>query len=287
MKIFVTGAAGFIGSNLVPVLLEQGHTIAILKKTASPIRRLEKFKNDIAIYESDTYSAICSGLKNFMPGAVIHLAALYINKHTPENITDLIASNITLGAQVLEAMAENKVSRFLNIGTRWQHIGNKRYCPANLYAATKEAFKDILLFYGRNGIKHKTLELCDTFGSGDTRKKILDLFLAACQKNEPLDLTPGEQILDLSYAGDICRYIASNINVDSFFDNKIVSLSGTKIKLKELGEFVESQFKKQGLFKWGAKPYRENEVMNPPLYYHAINLNQKSLRKYIEENVSE
>jgi nucleoside-diphosphate-sugar epimerase len=180
-------------------------------------------------------------------------------------------------------MIENGVTKFLNIGTRWQHLKNKRYNPANLYSATKEAFKDILVYYGTRGIRHKTLELGDTYGKGDTRKKIMELLITACQKKEKLDLTPGEQALDLIFVDDICQFIASNITSAAFFDNKAVSVSGATIKLRDLGTMIEREFKTKGLFNWGGKSYRENEAMKPPLYYRKVQLNPNSLETYIKK----
>jgi nucleoside-diphosphate-sugar epimerase len=281
-RVLVTGATGFIGSHFVFSLLKQGYTVGILVRSSSNFRKLE-LQNDITILRSDTYDDINSGIKSFMPDVVIHAAAM-VNQQRPEQIADLINANITLGTHVLEAMKENGVIRFLNIGTRWQHIGNKRYYPANLYAATKEAFKDILIYYEAKGIMHKTVELCDTFGIGDRRKKILDLLITACKEHEPVDLSPGEQILDLSYVDDICQFILTGIQTRKFFDNKTVSLSGTVIKLRDLGKIVETKYKASGFLRWSTKLYREQEVMVPPFYYRKIQLNPNSLMKYLEDN---
>jgi nucleoside-diphosphate-sugar epimerase len=282
MRVLVTGATGFIGSRLVGYLLEAGHTVAILKRAKSDLNSLAAVKEKILVFTADTYNDINNGIKQFMPDVVIHLAALYINKHTSENIADLINSNITFGTYILEAMTENRVTKLVNIGTRWQHLENKRYNPANLYAATKEAFKNILVYYETIGITYKTIELCDTYGVGDTRKKILDILMTACLHNEPVDLSPGEQVLDLSCVDDICVFITQNVSSQSFFDNKTVSLSGTVIKLYDLGVMIEKQFTTPGILNWGGKSYRDHEVMNPPGYYQKIILDKKhSLTSYI------
>jgi nucleoside-diphosphate-sugar epimerase len=221
-------------------------------------------------------------MRDFKPDIVIHLATLYINKHSPGQIAELVDSNITFGAYVLEAMVENNISKFVNIGTQAQHFGNKQYCPVNLYAATKEAFKDILTFYEGKGIQHKTIELFDTYGEGDTRKKIMELLINACRNKEPLDLTPGEQFIDLSSVDDICEFLAAHVTESDFFDNGTIALSGNVVKLRDLGALIESHFNTPGMLRWGAKQYRDNEMMKPPEYYQKVRLNQDSLRKYIE-----
>jgi nucleoside-diphosphate-sugar epimerase len=282
LKVLVTGATGFIGTHLVFSLLEYGHEVAILKRKDSGLKGLTSIQDKVQVFTSDTYHYICTGIKNFSPDVVIHLAALYINQHESGQIVDMINSNIVLGTNILEAMIKNNIMRFVNIGTRWQHLGNKRYNPANLYSATKEAFKSILAYYETKGIKYKTLEFSDTYGTGDTRKKIMELLITACQKEKKIDLTSGEQMLDLIAVNNITTFITTSINSSDFFDNKTLSISGTVIRLRDLGEMIEREFKVKGLFNWGGKPYRENETMTPPFYYRRIQLNQNSLETYIK-----
>jgi hypothetical protein len=90
----------------------------------------------------------------------------------------------------------------------------------------------------------------------------------------------------LSYVDDICHYVVNELKSERFFDNKTVSLSGTVIKLRNLGKIVEREYKTSGFLKWGAKPYRDHEVMTPPLYYKKVKLNQDSLQNYLMDRLS-
>jgi nucleoside-diphosphate-sugar epimerase len=284
-KILLTGATGFIGSNLTKALIDKGLSIGILKRRKSQLKQLEEIKDKIIIYNSDTPKDINIGIKKFKPEIVIHLAANQVYKQDLNNINDLLGGNIILGTDVLQSMLENNIRYFLNIGTRWQHIENKQYNPANLYAATKEAFKNILLYFGLQGIHYKTIELPDTYGEGDPRPKVFNLLINSCKENKRLDLSPGEQMLDLLYVQDICNYIITNIQQTDFFNNDVIALSGKEIKLKELGKMVEEYTNTNGLLNWGGRCYRENEVMIMPNYYPKIKLNESSLEMFIKKTI--
>lgn len=265
MKILCTGATGFIGSNLVPALLTQRHTVAVLKRKTSGLKHLENYKGSITTYDYSTYSDIYEVLQESKPDLLIHLATLYINKHTEDDVQLILDSNICFGMHILEAMKRSGVSKILNFGTRWQHINNELYNPANLYAATKQAFYDILRWYNKDGIMSKTLELCDTFGPNDIRKKIVNLLVEACKNKKMIDLSPGEQILDITYVDSLVEYIIANIENDIFFDNAVIQIAGSEIKLKDLGNIIEDACGVRGFFNWGKICYRENEIMKPPL----------------------
>jgi nucleoside-diphosphate-sugar epimerase len=267
MKILLTGATGFIGSNIIPALMANKFTVGILKRKTSALKSLSVYVNSITIFNYEKYSEIENSVSEFRPDLIIHMATLYINRHQGDDINSLIESNISFGVQLLEAMQKNGVRKILNIGTRWQHVNDQQFNPANLYAATKHAFTIFLDYYKKQGIEYKTLELCDTFGKNDSRKKIVDLLVDACEKKHAIDLSPGEQVLDLMYVGDLCDYIIKHIENEGFFDGTTVSLSGSIIKLRELGRIIENIYGVKNILNWGGRNYRENEVMFPPVYF--------------------
>lgn len=115
-------------------------------------------------------------LEGNKPEIVYHLASNYLGTHKFNEIRDLIQSNITFGAEILDAMSENKMYNFVNTGTAFQHCDDADYKPFNFYAATKECFEKIINFYEESaGLRCINLHLFDTYGVGDTRGRILCL----------------------------------------------------------------------------------------------------------------
>lgn len=75
MKVLVTGASGFLGSRLLPLLLQQQHEVAVVTRNAGNIR-LQGWASQVSVIEGDLAdAALClravTGIE-----AVIHLAGL-------------------------------------------------------------------------------------------------------------------------------------------------------------------------------------------------------------------
>lgn len=283
MKILITGGTGFIGSHLIPELISTGHEVGILSRKKS-IKRASRSFDSVSVYPCDSYVEILDGILDFKPDIVVHLATLYINKHTSKDLDNLVYANISFGLKLLEAMHEAGVIKLINFGSRWQHMNEEMDAAANLYAATKNAFQKLLDYYAHiKSIRYVTLELCDTFGKNDTRKKIVKLLIDACEKKVPLALSLGEQILDLLSVDDVVHYVESNLCRSEFFNNTSKALSGHKISLIELGTIIEKIYDVKGFFLWGARPYREQEVMFPPKFHNCVNISSASLEEQIKK----
>lgn len=283
MRIAVTGGTGFIGSHLLPRLVLEGHQIGLFTRFPEKSKS-QGIGQALSLLKTDTYEDILDSISSFRPDVVIHLATLYLNKHTVDDIAPLIQSNILFGTYLLEAMRTCKVKKILNFGTRWQHLSGIRSNSANLYAATKSAFHEILDYYARTeSVTYTTLELCDTFGRNDTRKKVVQILVDACKNRTVVELSPGEQVLDLICIDDLVEYIIGCLDTDSVFLNNVQALSGEEIMLKDLGDMIEKIFSTYGYLNWGAKPYREREIMNPPVYHEIVKIQKHSLEYHLKK----
>jgi nucleoside-diphosphate-sugar epimerase len=171
---------------------------------------------------------------------------------------------------MLECAVNSEVKWFINTGTFWQHYENSNYSPVNLYAATKQAFESIAQYYVEtNQIWFCTLKLSDTFGPNDTRPKIFSIWDRISKTGETLDMSKGEQIIDISYIDDIVdafkmltmhmQHRYSKIKNGDVFAVKAEKL----FTLKELAEIFQSVVKRKLNINWGARSYREREVMIP------------------------
>lgn len=265
MKILVTGATGFIGTNLTRELRKK-HELFILGQFEGDPEKLGL----PGIVMTDDIKRLADYIKANEIEGVIHLASLYLTVHTPEQVKDLVSSNVYFGTAVLEAASlAGCVKWFLNTGSIWQNYNTKgtEYNPVNLYAATKQAFIDMAKYYSDVfGIRFCTLKLCDTYGPNDTRRKLFKLFKDYSESGEVLKMSPGEQKIDLIYITDIIAgftQLAELLSGDTELADEYVLTSGRQIPLRELAQlFCEVSGRKLNI-EWGGRPYRDREVMVP------------------------
>jgi nucleoside-diphosphate-sugar epimerase len=207
-------------------------------------------------------------LRSVQPDIIFHLASVLVAEHSADDVVPLVQSNILFGAQLLEAMTVAGVSTIVNTGTTVQHYEGREYSPVSLYAATKQAFQDILQFYCEvHGVRAMTLELPDTYGPGDRRSRLLSLLDRAAQTGETLQMSPGEQLLDLLYVDDVVH--GYEVAADSLLAGYLPSpsryrlSSGTLVRLRDVVELYRQATGRTVSVAWGARPYRVRKVMEP------------------------
>jgi CDP-paratose synthetase len=267
-NILITGATGFIGTHLIKLLQSEKHKLfcTLLPNEKNPFGE-ESVKS--VVVNSDDIKKTVSFLSNNKMDGIIHLASfVQSGEHKPEEIGTLLNANIIFGATLLEAAFIAKVEWFINTGTYWQFYKNETYCPVNLYAATKQAFLDIAKYYwDTDKIKFCTIMLYDTYGPNDTRPKIFNLWQKIAETGETLDMSPGEQIIDISHVHDIVRAFAllanhlNNNHPEVKNGDTFAVIAEKRYTLKELAGIFEKTTKKKLNINWGGRPYREKEVM--------------------------
>jgi nucleoside-diphosphate-sugar epimerase len=269
MKALITGATGYIGSNLARRLVDEGWDVHIIVRSNSNLYLINDILNKISIHIHDgTTEGMIDICKKADPKIVFHLAASCIPKHEPKDIYSLFSSNILFGTQLLEGMSKNNIRYLINTGTSWQHYKNDEYNPMCLYAATKQGFEDILEYYIQGeGLRAITLKLFDTYGPNDPRSKIINLLKDVSISGTELSMSPGEQYIDLVYIDDVIEaFSQAAIAIRSNFYMKhecYAVSSGKPMKLRDLVKIFEKVYGNRLKITWGGRAYRKREVMIP------------------------
>lgn len=288
MNIIITGATGFIGSQLVFSLAQDPKYNLLLiirsKKNIKNLKSIHYQKQIKYVYfnENSNIQDLVKSFKNFKPTIIIHLATCYINAHDSDNIDELFQSNLIFGTKVIEAGVSAGCKKIINTSTIWEYYQDKK-TPVNLYAATKSAFDQILNFYySSNNLVIITLYLADTYGEYDDRKKLIPLILKEMNTSKIIKLTSGNQKLELFYIEDIISLYKETIKKIAKIKKPMKTNffpKGEQKSIKELILIYQKYTNSLLRFKFNAIPDRPRAVFKIAKGKSDIKINWKAKKK--------
>lgn len=271
-RVLITGVTGYIGSHLARVLLPDCEVYGLVRE---PLRTeyIEDIWDRLHLLTIDgSYPSVEAAVREVRPDLTYHLAAYYTGAHGPEATPALISSNVTFGAYLLEAMATCGCSMLVYASTIMAHYGGESYRPLNLYAATKQAFSDLLAYYtDADFLRAVTLVLSDTYGPGDLRPKILNLVKKAAQTGEKLVMSDGNQDYDVVHIDDVVRAFrqaGEQLLQTPQWKNETFQISSPHpLTLRQTVEKLLSAEQLALNADWGARPQLERQIIQAVRLY--------------------
>ena len=211
-KVFITGATGFIGSNLVRRYLEQGAEVFINVRKTSDTWRIKDILHDVNVMPVDIteYEKLKSAVKQVQPDFIFHTAT-YGGNANQKNTEKIIETNITGTVNLLRSCRNINISLFVNTGTSSEYglkdSAMTESCllePVTEYGVSKAA---ATLFCQTSAITDNlpviTLRLFSPFGRYEQKSRLVpSVILAALQKINP-KISSREFVRDFIYIDDV------------------------------------------------------------------------------------
>ncbi|NLH81377.1 MAG: NAD(P)-dependent oxidoreductase [Phyllobacteriaceae bacterium] len=271
----VTGATGYVGSRLAARLVGLGKRVHVVARPGSRLDLLAPIADRLTVHRHDgTTEGLVAIVADARPDVAFHLASNFIAQHVTADVAGLVGANLLFPTQLLEALASAHVDRLIATGTSWQHYEDAPYRPVDLYAATKQAFEDVLAYYADAcGMKATTLVLFDTYGPRDPRGKLVSLLWRTARAGRPLAMSPGEQKLDLVHVDDVVEaYLVAAALLDGRAEptRRYGVATGRPLALRESVAIFERATGLRVPIAWGERPYRPREVMTPWTTWDAL-----------------
>lgn len=266
-SVLVTGGTGFIGYHLCSRLVEADCRVTAIVRDESDTAALANLGSVDIVSWAGSVKELIACMSRCRPLVVYHLASQFVVEHRPEDVDTIVSANLLFGAKLLEAMTAGGVDAFVNVGTSWQHYGQTTdYRPANLYAASKQAFEDLIAYYAdARGLRAVTLKLSDTYGPQDRRRKLISQLIGAAKVGGEMVMSPGEQEIDPLHIDDVVRglVIAGErcLDLKPGSTQSFALSGGEPMTLRQLADLVGSLSSAPLSIRWGERPYRQREVM--------------------------
>ncbi len=257
----VTGAAGFIASSVIGMLLETGHTVVGVDNMndAYDVRmkeyRLKKLKekdnfafHQLDIAERSTFS-VDSPLQQQTYNAVINLAARAGVRQSVENPWVYLDSNITGTLNLLEYCRELKIPKFILASTSSVYGSNaplptpETYSsdlPLQVYAATKKSAEVLChVYHYLYGLDVTVFRYFTVYGPAPRPDMVMFRFTQWLSEGRTLKVNgDGEQSRGFTYVEDIARGTLLGLKPLGY---EIINLGGHEvIKINDLIHMLET-----------------------------------------------
>ena len=155
MKIFVTGGAGYIGSICVEELLQHGHDVIVFDNSSEGHRMAIDPRATFIQGDLNDSKSVSLAINTSRPDAVMHFAANALVAESMQNPYKYFHNNVCGGLNLLNAMIENGIRRFVfsstcaTFGTpdRVPVDEDTPQNPINPYGESKLMFERILRWF--------------------------------------------------------------------------------------------------------------------------------------------
>lgn len=166
MKILVTGGAGYLGSTMIPMLLEQGHEVTLYDLFFWGICPILPVADDkkIQIIKGDVRDRAHLAKAMAFKDVIIHLAAIVGYPACDNYREDAITTNVVGTKNVVELKTKNQILVYASTGSCYGAVEGlctetTNICPLTLYGKSKAEGEQLVLAAG--GI---ALRLATVFG---------------------------------------------------------------------------------------------------------------------------
>lgn len=288
MKLLVTGATGFIGSHLIPLLLRSGHEVTVIVRDTEHAKVYDWFvlvqHLEIDIYQNEQITI--PQLENY--NALIHLAWSGLPNY---NEMFHLETNLPAEFRFLGMLIENGLKHLLVTGTCAEYgmqygplSEETETQPITPYALAKDTLRKYLQAMQKKnpGLNLQWARLFYMYGEGQSSHSLLAKLETALKNGSTVfNMSGGEQLRDYLPVEEVAGYLLKLVeNPD--IEGVVNICSGQPISVRRLVEGVIETKQTEIKLNLGYYPYLDYEPMAfwgcPKKMYDALNkLERKSI----------
>ena len=214
---------GFIGSNLIELLLQEKHNIIVLTKSYSKKKNISHIQDKIKVEKVDitNHRKLSNIIEQYKPEMIIHLAGETSHSKSFENPLKDIDSNAKSTLFLLEKIREMQLKCRFILGSTFIVIGKPKKLPVNenspcnpttIYGANRLAGEQYCKIYHEvYGIDTISFRITNSFGPREqiiAKKNAINFLIHQAYRGEKITIfNEGKFFRDLIYISDVVSAI--------------------------------------------------------------------------------
>jgi len=269
-KIIITGATGFVGSNLARNFAEKNNEVHVLLRSSSDTWRIANIMDDINVHKADLTAPaelerIVTSIK---PDIILH-TAVYGGHPFQDDTDKIFDSNLRGTINLVKACQSLDYELFVNTGSsseygvKRQPVAETDVCePGEEYGVSKTAASLYCQMAARRDRKQIiTLRLFSPYGGFDDATRLIPSVIISCLNGRPPRVSSPTFVRDYIYIRDIVSAYEKAIETSPRQSNGEIFNVGSG-KQQTVGNVVQHIVKlvdKNIQPEWGSPGKRQNE----------------------------
>ena len=270
--ILVLGASGFVGANLLKMLLRERSDV-FGTAFGLPAWRLDGLpKKNVLSVDLLAPQSVDTLVREIEPATVFDLVA-YGAYSFEQDVTRIYETNVSFKVRLLELLRETKVHCYIHAGSSSEY-GNRADTPAedtalspnSHYSVTKSTTSGLVHYMGKSlGVRCANLRLYSVYGPLEERSRLIPTLIVEGVKGGYPPLVDPDVSRDFIYIDDTCEAFvdaALSLTPECYGESFNIG-TGKSTSIGELAGIARDLFKLEFPPSFSTMPRREWDTTSP------------------------